>query len=59
MDNYTGIKKIENEILLLNKELFKLTTDYSFGKKVKCHLFKKFRKQISILNFKISSLIKN
>jgi ribosomal protein L29 len=50
--------EIDEEIFLLQKNLFDLRMKRSANQKIQFHLFKNYKRRIAQLNFKKTSLIK-
>jgi large subunit ribosomal protein L29 len=58
LKNILTLSEIEDEILVLSKNLFDLRMKKSTSQKIKPHLFKHTKRRISQLNFKKTVLLK-
>jgi large subunit ribosomal protein L29 len=58
LDELTTINKIEDEIFLMEKNLFDLRMKRATNQKLKPHLFKHAKRRIKQLHFKKSLLLK-
>jgi ribosomal protein L29 len=58
LDVLKNVSEIEQEIFLLQKNLFDLRMKRSTNQKIKSHLFTHYKRRIAQLNFKKASLSK-